>query len=82
MYCEVKVNISTFLNNVLHEILEADPVIIQLFFLFENYFTFYSISPLYDAILHNSMKIRKINYFESAHYVTWIHSSNQVAGTV
>jgi len=53
--------------NGVHVVLELDAVImlIIVFLLLEHSFTFYRAAPKYDTIPHYSMKIGKINYFES-----------------
>jgi hypothetical protein len=46
VYWEVGVNISNFLNNVLHEILEVDPVIILIILFFGGGTFFYFLLSL------------------------------------
>jgi hypothetical protein len=72
----------------LHVFLELDLVIIVItvFFyvgptLWKDSSTFYRVLSRYGTILHCSMKIGKMNHFDSGYVNTWLHYSNNVEKT-
>jgi hypothetical protein len=85
MYWKDKVSISNFWNNSLRDVLELDLVIILIIIILFLLLTLWlptKFPPKYDNILHYSVKIDKINHFESGYVTVWIDHSNTIANTI